>query len=56
MTTRTRSRPETLEPAAIEALVRGDHGDPFALLGMHETPGGGLVVRDLPAARRAGSG
>src|SRR6266446_4954513 len=29
---------------AVDALVRADHGDPFALLGMHESAGQ-LVVR-----------
>jgi 1,4-alpha-glucan branching enzyme len=53
MTTTTRSRPEALDPAAIEALIRGDHGDPFALLGMQEAEGGGLVVRTFqPQASR----
>ncbi len=53
MTTRTRPREDVLDPAAVEALVRGDHGDPFALLGMHEAPGGGLVVRTFqPRAGR----
>src|SRR5688500_3859743 len=47
MTTKTRSRQDAPDPAAVEALVRGDHGDPFALLGMHEAPGGRLVVRTL---------
>jgi 1,4-alpha-glucan branching enzyme len=35
----------TIDPAAIEAIVRGDHGDPFAVLGMHATGDGALVVR-----------
>jgi 1,4-alpha-glucan branching enzyme len=34
------------DSAAIEALVNGLHGDPFALLGPHETPGG-VVLRTL---------
>ncbi|HET6725032.1 MAG TPA: 1,4-alpha-glucan branching protein GlgB [Gammaproteobacteria bacterium] len=29
----------------IEALVTGDHGDPFALLGPHETPNGRITIR-----------
>ena len=39
-------------PAALEALVRADHGDPFALLGPHrQGPGEPLVVRAfLPGA------
>jgi len=52
---RTRG-PETLDLDAptVEAIAVGDHGDPFAVLGMHETPGEGpLVVRAfLPQARR----
>ena len=35
----TRTRQQLADPAAAEALVRGDHGDPFALLGMHDLPG-----------------
>ena len=33
-----------LDAAAIEAIVRGTHTDPFAVLGVHES-GGGLVAR-----------
>ena len=33
-----------LSKYAVDALVRADHGDPFALLGMHES-GAELVVR-----------
>jgi 1,4-alpha-glucan branching enzyme len=41
------------QAAAIEALVRGDHGDPFALLGPHEDGDGQLVVRTFqPQAER----
>jgi 1,4-alpha-glucan branching enzyme len=44
---------ERLDPGAVEALLRGDHSDPFALLGPHEQ-GGGLVVRTFqPQAERA---
>jgi 1,4-alpha-glucan branching enzyme len=38
---------------AIDALVRGEHGDPFSVLGMHEN-GRGVVLRAfLPHAERA---
>ena len=33
------------DPAEIEALVRGAHGDPFHILGMHQVNGGPLTVR-----------
>jgi len=33
----------TLDAAAVTALVRGEHGDPFALLGPHLDPVSGLV-------------
>jgi 1,4-alpha-glucan branching enzyme len=49
----TRTRQPLVDPAAAEALVRGDHGDPFAVLGMHELADGGLVVRSFqPQAAR----
>jgi 1,4-alpha-glucan branching enzyme len=32
---------------AIEALVRGEHGDPFAVLGPHRDPAGTVTVRAL---------
>jgi 1,4-alpha-glucan branching enzyme len=50
---RTKTRKGALDPGAVEALVRGDHGDPFALLGPHDAEDGGLVVRSLqPHAER----
>jgi 1,4-alpha-glucan branching enzyme len=50
-TTLDRER-DPLAPA-IEALVRAEHGDPFALLGMHtDGPNGAVTVRTfLPEAR-----
>jgi 1,4-alpha-glucan branching enzyme len=46
-----RQVPDTVDPAAIDALARGMHGDPFALLGPHRT-GAGRVVRTMqPQAR-----
>jgi 1,4-alpha-glucan branching enzyme len=43
----------TLDRPTIEAVVAGDHGDPFAVLGMHRMDtAGALVVRAfLPQAR-----
>jgi 1,4-alpha-glucan branching enzyme len=40
-----------LSPAAIEALVRGEHGDPFALLGPHPADGGVELRVFQPDAR-----
>ena len=40
----------TLTPGAIEAIVQGKHGDPFAILGPHVRPqqeGSGVIVRAL---------
>jgi 1,4-alpha-glucan branching enzyme len=52
--TRTRAGKGALDAAGVEALVRGDHGDPFGILGPHEAEGGGLVVRTFqPQAARA---
>jgi len=34
-----------VDAATIEAIVAGNHGDPFSVLGPHEAPGGGLVAR-----------
>ncbi len=43
-----------LDLATVEAIVHGDHGDPFAILGMHALPDGpALVIRAfLPQALR----
>ena len=41
-------------PKDIEALVRAEHPDPFAILGPHEDEAGGQVIRAfLPAAPSA---
>jgi 1,4-alpha-glucan branching enzyme len=40
-----------LNLAAVEALVRGDHGDPFALLGPHHEAGGVELRTFQPDAR-----
>jgi 1,4-alpha-glucan branching enzyme len=37
---------------AVDAIARGDHGDPFAVLGMHETGGAVAVRAFLPHAAR----
>ncbi|HEY0838240.1 MAG TPA: 1,4-alpha-glucan branching protein GlgB [Azospirillum sp.] len=52
---RTDKRKATALQGAIEAIVRADHGDPFAVLGMHQDSAGAPVeVRAfLPGARRA---
>jgi 1,4-alpha-glucan branching enzyme len=44
---KTKTREGSVDPAAIEALVRGDHDDPFGVLGPHPDGAGGLVVRTL---------
>jgi 1,4-alpha-glucan branching enzyme len=50
---RTKTRKGGVDPAAIQALVRGDHGDPFGVLGPHSDGAGGLVVRTFqPHAER----
>ena len=42
----------SLSAPAIRALVIGEHGDPFSVLGPHAEPDGGLVVRAfVPEAR-----
>ena len=40
-------------PAALEALLEGTHADPFALLGIHEGPGGAFARAVLPGAETA---
>jgi len=41
----------TLAPAVIHAVVTGAHRDPFAVLGPHPSPDGGVIVRAfLPGA------
>src|SRR5262245_39374751 len=37
----------SLSPSAIQSLVAGEHGDPFAVLGPHPTEDGSLSVRAL---------
>ena len=39
-----------IDPAAAQALARGDVGDPFALLGPHPTDGGVILRAYLPGA------
>ncbi len=38
------------DAGAVQALVHARHGDPFAVLGRHETPGGWAVRAMLPGA------
>jgi len=45
----TQSRP--LDRAVVAALANATHGDPFALLGPHESEAGPIVRAFLPAAR-----
>jgi len=42
----------TIDRAAADAIVRGDHGDPFAVLGMHHADDAIVVRALLPQARR----
>ncbi len=42
----------SLDPATVESLVHGRHGNPFAVLGPHPHDGGWIVRAFLPAARR----
>ncbi len=44
MSTRTVGAETSLDPQAVEALLAGSHGDPFAALGVQEA-GGRLVAR-----------
>lgn len=44
---------ERAHPAAVQALIEGRHGDPFALLGMHGGEGRPLVVRTFQPGARA---
>src|SRR4029079_18434623 len=37
----------------LVSLIRGQHGDPFRLLGAHVAPDGGVVVRALQPGARA---
>jgi len=39
--------------SALEALLAGTHADPFALLGIHEGPGGAFARAVLPGAETA---
>jgi len=43
-----------LPEAQVQALMRAEHGDPFAVLGPHETPEGLEVRALLPGARAVG--
>ena len=43
---------DALPEAEIEAIIRGDHGNPFGVLGLHETPAGLVLRAFIPDARR----
>ncbi|MFT4269080.1 MAG: 1,4-alpha-glucan branching protein GlgB [Xenophilus sp.] len=43
-----------LPEAEVRALMRAEHGDPFAVLGPHETPEGLVIRALLPGARQVG--
>src|SRR3954468_11544985 len=46
---------ERPDPAAVEAIVAGRHGDPFAVLGPHRAPDGATTVRVFwPGAEAVG--
>ncbi|MEK7364570.1 MAG: hypothetical protein AAB016_11425, partial [candidate division NC10 bacterium] len=51
----TTERKVTASPSDIQAIVRSDHSDPFAVLGPHRLAGGaGVAVRAfLPFAETA---
>lgn len=42
-----------LEPALVQAIVNGQHNEPFAVLGLHETASGFIVRTFQPTARSA---
>ena len=42
-----------LDHAEIIALCRAEHGDPYAVLGMHTDADGGLWVRSLQPGAHA---
>src|SRR5215204_4519842 len=39
-----------IEPASVQALVEGRHGDPFGILGEHPADGGSIVRVFMPGA------
>jgi 1,4-alpha-glucan branching enzyme len=39
-----------IEPASVQALVEGRHGDPFGILGSHPVDGGSIVRVYMPGA------
>src|SRR3990172_6752738 len=46
----------SLTPEAIQTLVTGEHGDPFAVLGPHASRDGSVIVRALLPRAPAGPG
>ena len=41
----------TIDPGALEAILRAEHDDPFAVLGMHDAAGQWVVRVFRPDAR-----
>jgi 1,4-alpha-glucan branching enzyme len=56
MPARRRAEPPPTGPSldadTIDALVTGRHGDPFAVLGLHDAPGGPVLRAFIPGAER----
>ena len=50
MNTRKTSPAAALPPEAIDAIVEGRHGDPFAVLGLHEAAGTLVLRAFVPGA------
>ncbi|TMJ01284.1 MAG: 1,4-alpha-glucan branching protein GlgB [Alphaproteobacteria bacterium] len=51
MTLRATIKPPPLAGSDADALARAIHGDPFSVLGPHQTPGGLVIRALLPGAR-----
>ena len=49
----TKSRPVEASAGDVEAVVKGVHGDPFAVLGVHGTTAGFVARCFIPGAQRA---
>jgi len=53
MNLRAHPPPPPLDPRETEALAHARHGDPFGILGPHDTPAGRVIRAILPTARHA---